>query len=214
VTRVLIADDHPLVLSGIESVLGSSGFRVVAALNNGVEILDRVAEFNPEILLLDINMPGRTGLEVLRSLRERGDKRPVVLLSAEIDDRNLIEALQLGVNGLILKDDAPGMLLACLAQVQRGQRWVDRNLLERGLDLTLNGPGNEDTPLAALTPRETTIARLVGRGMRNKDIGAELGLTEGTVKVWLHRMYEKLGANNRTELALLVHSDEHSPRNL
>jgi two-component system nitrate/nitrite response regulator NarP len=189
-------------------VLRDTSFHVVAALDSGSDVLDAVAEKNPELLLLDINMPGRTGVEILRILRERGDKRPIVLLSAAIHDPVLVDALQLGVNGLILKDDAPGMLLTCLAHVRNGQRWIDRNLLERGLDLTLNGQSSGNAPLAELTPRETAIAKLVARGLRNREIGNDLGLTEGTVKVWLHRIYEKLGVSNRTELALLVRSED------
>jgi two-component system nitrate/nitrite response regulator NarP len=112
--------------------------------------------------------------------------------------------LQLGVNGLLLKDSAPGLLLTCLEQLCRGQRWIDKALLERGLELTLSGNGGGSGSLTSLTPRENAIARLIAKGMRNKEVASELELTEGTVKVWLHRIYEKLGVNNRTELALMV----------
>ena len=206
-TKVLIADDHPLVLSGIQNVLDNSSFQVVAALNNGNSVLDSLPETEPDILLLDLRMPGRSGLDVLRTLRQRGDSRPVVLLTAHVNDRDLVEALQLGVNGLILKDGAASLLLTCLEQIRSGHRWIDRGLLERGLELTLNGSAGGAEPLTSLTPREKAIARLTAKGMRNREVAAELGLTEGTVKVWLHRIYEKLGVNNRTELALLVREE-------
>jgi len=204
-TRLLIADDHPLVLSGIENVLRDSGFEIVGLVDNGNAVLDCIATTRPDILLLDVNMPGRSGLDVLRTLRSRGDMRPVVLLTASLRDGDLVEALQLGVNGFMLKDGAATLLITCLNQVRNGQRWIERSLLERGLELTLNGQVDGQDGLSPLTPRERAIAHLVAKGMRNKEVAQELGLTEGTVKVWLHRIYEKLGISNRTELAILTH---------
>ena len=204
-TRLLIADDHPLVLSGIENVLRDSGFEIVGLVDNGNAVLDCIATTRPDILLLDVNMPGRSGLDVLRTLRSRGDTRPVVLLTASLRDGDLVEALQLGVNGFMLKDGAAALLVTCLNQVRNGQRWIERSLLERGLELTLNGQVDGQDGLSPLTPRERAIAHLVAKGMRNKEVAQELGLTEGTVKVWLHRIYEKLGISNRTELAILTH---------
>ena len=201
-TRVLIADDHPLMLSGIEAVLRGTRYEVVAKVADGGAVLDGVEAARPDILVLDIKMPGRTGIDVLRTLRAARDERPVVLLTADIDDRSLLEAVRLGVNGIILKAGAETQILACLDQVGGGDRWIDPSLLQRALDLAAGGapaPG----PLARLTARERAIARLVGEGRRNREIGDELGLTEGTVKVCLHRIYEKLGIANRTELALL-----------
>lgn len=207
-TTILIADDHPLILTAVESVLRDSLFKVVAAFNNGNAVLDSLSNLNPDILLLDLKMPGRSGLDVLRTLRQRGDGRPVVLLTAFVNDRDLVEALQLGVNGLILKEGAPGLLVTCLQQIKNGQRWIDRGLLQRGLELTLNGTEGGGEPLTSLTPREKAIARLTAKGLRNREVATELGLTEGTVKVWLHRIYEKLGVNNRTELSLLVREQQ------
>jgi two-component system nitrate/nitrite response regulator NarP len=202
--KVLLADDHPLVLSGIETVLRETRFKVVTTVDNGNAVLEALPQVEPEILIMDLRMPGRSGLDVLRTLRQRGDSRLIVILTAHVNDRDLVEALQLGVNGLLLKDSAPGLLLTCLEQISRGQRWIDKALLERGLELTLSGNGGGSGSLTSLTPRENAIARLIAKGMRNKEVASELELTEGTVKVWLHRIYEKLGVNNRTELALMV----------
>lgn len=206
-TRILIADDHPLVLSGVENVLRDSGYEIVAMVDNGDAVLDCLPTTRPDILLLDVNMPGKSGLDVLRTLRSRGDSRAVVLLTAWLRDSDLVEALQLGVNGFMLKDGAASLLITCLNQVRGGHRWIDRSLLERGLELTLNGQAEHDA-LSPLTKRERAIAHLVGKGMRNKEVAEELGLTEGTVKVWLHRIYEKLGISNRTELAILTHEQQ------
>ena len=201
-TRVLIADDHPLMLSGIEAVLRGTRHQVVAKVADGDAVLDGLEAARPDILVLDIKMPGRTGIEVLRTLRAARDERLVVLLTADIDDRSLLEAVRLGVNGIILKEGAETQILACLDQVAAGGRWIDPNLLQRALDLAAGGAPSAG-PLARLTAREREIARLVGEGLRNREIGDALGLTEGTVKVCLHRIYEKIGIANRTELALL-----------
>jgi two-component system nitrate/nitrite response regulator NarP len=98
--KVLVADDDPLTLAGIELLLGASNFKVVATAASGKEVLDSLASTRPEILILDIRMPERSGLDVLRTLRGRGDTRPIVLLTGSIDDQNAKEAIDLGVNGL------------------------------------------------------------------------------------------------------------------
>jgi two-component system nitrate/nitrite response regulator NarP len=201
VTKVLIADDHPMVLSGIMSVLANSPFEVVASARDGAEVLDVLAKARPDILVVDLQMPERTGLDILRTLRSRGDPRPVIFLMADINENQLREALQLGVSGVILKKSAPSQLLMCLEHVRDGQRWVDQALMQRALSATLSDDSTNQR-LGSLAPRERAIARLVSAGLRNREIGNELGLTEGTVKVILHRMYEKLGIASRVELAL------------
>ena len=200
---LLLADDHPFMRAGIEAVLRGSRFTIVAAASNGLEALAAVEKHDPAICILDIRMPGRTGVEVLETLRARGDKRLVVLLTAELEDDALLAAVKAGVNGIVLKDDAEHALLDCLDAVSGGQRAVPSDLLQRALEISLDATRRH--PLDALTPRERQIADLVGRGMRNRDIAAELSMSEGTVKVYLHTIYQKLDIENRTELALLSH---------
>jgi two-component system nitrate/nitrite response regulator NarP len=201
-TRVLLADDHPLMLSGLEAVLRGSAYEVAARVGTGTAALEAAESARPDLLILDIKMPEGSGLDVLRALRGAGDSRPVVMLTADIDDQSLVEAIRLGVNGIILKEGAETQLLACLDRVRGGGKWIEGPVLQRALDLAV-GSGKAKGPLSRLTPRERAIARLVGEGLRNREIGEELGLTEGTVKVCLHRIYEKLDISNRTELALL-----------
>ena len=201
-TRLLIADDHPIILSGISAMLAGTSYEIVASVSDGAAALDELAATRPDVLVLDVAMPRRGGLDVLRTLRGRGDTRPVVLLTATLDDGALIEAVQLGVNGILLKEGAQALLLNCLDTVSGGGRWIDRELLERALELTIPGSGGAGSRLVRLTPRELSIVRLVAQGRPNRAIGEELGITEGTVKVSLHRIYRRLGVSNRTELAL------------
>ena len=201
-TRVLIADDHPFLIAGLEAILRDSEFDVVGKTVNGQAALEALPTARPDILLLDVAMPVRTGVDVLRTLRSRGDSHPVILLTASIDDRQLLEALELGVEGVVLKEGAQDLLLECLQTVRDGGRWIQPRLMQRALEL--NRAGGIRDPLTSLTPREKAIANLVSQGMRNREIADELGMTEGSVKVYLHRIYEKLGVNNRTELALVT----------
>lgn len=202
-TRVLIADDHPLMLSGIEAVLRGSDYEVVAKARDGHAALDLLAGPEADIVILDVSMPGPNGVELLRTLRERGDARPVVLLTASLDDAALSEAVKLGANGIVLKAGAETQLLACLDEVRGGGRWIERALLQRALDLATAPELASRDPFAPLAPREKEIAGLVAQGLRNREVGDRLGMTEGTVKVYLHRIYEKLEIQNRVELAML-----------
>jgi two-component system nitrate/nitrite response regulator NarL len=199
---ILLADDHPFMRAGVEAVLRASRFEIVATATNGDEALVAISRYDPAICIFDVRMPGRNGVEVLETMRRHGDQRPVVLLTAEIEDGALIAAVKAGVSGIVLKDGAGDALVACLDAVAAGRRAVPHDLLQRALDLSLEGVGH---PLDGLSPRERQIADHVGRGMRNRDIAQSLGMSEGTVKVYLHTIYQKLGIENRTELALVSH---------
>jgi len=202
---VLVADDHGFIRAGVEAVLRGSRFRMVAGTASGEETLDAIATHDPAIVLLDINMPGMNGVQTLEALRRRSDRRPVVLLTAEITDGQLLSVMRAGVDGIVPKDGAEDELIDALEKVASGQKAIAPIFLQRALDLSLNPEAGG--PLDRLNPRERRIARLVARGMRNRDIGTELNIGEGTVKVYLHTIYQKLAIENRTELALLAVND-------
>ena len=195
---IIIADDHPIMLSGIEAVLIAAGHKIAARAGTGDGAL---AATGGDLLLVDFKMPGGSGLDVLRSLCQRGDTRPVILMASAIDTQSLRDALALGVSGVILKGSTPAQLILCIEQVLRGQRWMDPALFDQAMAA---GDPASHSPLSRLSPRELAIVRLVVEGMRNRDIGAKLGMTEGNVKVTLHRVYERLGVSNRVEMAMLA----------
>lgn len=202
-TRILIADDHRIIVAGLESMLRDTEYEVIGSVADGRDVAAAVARLRPDLLLLDVSMPGRCGIEVLRELRGLEPAPAVVLLTAALDDSQLIEVVRLGVQGIVLKQGAHQLLIPCLEAVRSGSRWIDPTLLQRTLDLALSG-GEPSDPYRGLTARERSIAALAAQGLRNRDIAARLEINEGTVKVYLHRIYRKLGVGTRTELAILV----------
>ena len=200
-SRVLIVDDHPMIQSAVAMLLDGSPFTVAATTGSVESAMKAVGEVNPGMILLDLAMPGEPGLEVLRRMRAAGDKRPVIILTAAIDDFSLREALSLQVDGIVMKNNDPALLLDCLTAVSGGDRWLDPDVEERAAELAKGGP------FTALSPRERQLVALVGRGLRNREIAAQLGITEGTVKVYLHALFDKLGVANRTELAIRAGDD-------
>jgi two-component system nitrate/nitrite response regulator NarP len=202
-TKVLVADDDPLTMAGITTLLDKTNFTVVATVNTGAAVLDALPGARPELLILDNDMPERSGLDVLRTLRSKGDDRPVVLLTSRLNDELAREAVKLSVNGIVIKSTAPRDLLVCLESVVQGRRWIDQEVMQRVMEQAMS-PNAPRDPFDALSARERAVASLVQRGLRNKEVASELGLTEGTVKVHLHKVFDKLGIRGRTELILLA----------
>ena len=202
-TKVLVADDDPLTMAGITTLLDKTNFTVVATVNTGAAVLDALPGARPELLILDNDMPERSGLDVLRTLRSKGDDRPVVLLTSRLNDELAREAVKLSVNGIVIKSTAPRDLLVCLESVVQGRRWIDQEVMQRVMEQAMSPYAPRD-PFDALSARERAVASLVQRGLRNKEVASELGLTEGTVKVHLHKVFDKLGIRGRTELILLA----------
>ena len=197
--RLLLADDHPMIRNAIEMLLRDTGFEIVGMTGTGQSTLEAMERLKPDIVLLDIQMPGGTGIEVLRRLRSARSAAKVVLLTAAIDDGALLEARALKVQGIVLKNSDPAFLLDCLESVAAGRSWLDPELKARARQLAAAPSRGRPVPLA---PRERELIAFVAKGLRNREIAEQLGVTEGTVKVYLHAIFEKLGIGNRTELAI------------
>lgn len=196
-TSILIADDHPMIGQALEMLLRGTSYQLVGRARNGEDTLDQVQRLRPDILLLDVNMPGKSGIDILRRLRRDDPHRRVILLTAGMDDAQLVAADKLQPDGIVLKTSDPALLLQSLDAVRDGHSWVDPEVALRiG---TVKGRAAEGP---TLTPRERDLVDLVRRGMRNREIAEELGVTEGTVKVYLHTLFDKLGVDNRTGLAM------------
>lgn len=195
--RVLLADDHPMIAAALDVLLRGSDYELVGRARSGTDAVAQVQRLKPHLLLLDVNMPDGSGLDVLRQLRALRRAPVVILLTAGMDDTQILTADKLGPEGMVLKTSDPALLLECMERVRKGERWVDPEIEER---TRLAKERASRAP--ALTPRERELVDLVRQGLRNRDIASQLGVTEGTVKVYLHAIFDKLGVDNRTELAM------------
>src|SRR3954452_6424439 len=203
--RGVLADDHPLVLNGLRALLRSEpGVEVVAAAPDGAIALELIRAHEPHMAVLDINMPRLSGLDVLEALEQDGLATRVVLLTGSATDEQIATAVERGAWGLLLKESAPGTLIACLKAVAAGQRWLPEELVAPAIRRAAERRATDVWPERVLTAREYEIARLVAQGLSNKHIAHALAISEGTVKIHLHNTYEKLGSVNRTSLAVLM----------
>ena len=195
--RVLLADDHPMIRAAIEVLLRGTGFELVGMAGTGQATMEAIERAEPDMLLLDLQMPDGNGLDVLRRLKAAKSPVRVVMLTAGIDDSDLLEAKSLKVHGIVLKNSDPAFLLECLESAGDARSWFDPELTRR-----LRRLSSGATRRIPLAPRERQLIGFVRKGLRNREIAEQLGVTEGTVKVYLHAVFEKLGVGNRTELAI------------
>ena len=199
--RIVLADDHLLILQGLELLLRQvPDFQIVACCRDGEEALHAVRQHRPDILILDILMPGKDGLAVLRELHEEKLPTRVVLLTAALDEDHVLEALRLGVAGVVLKEMTGPLLIQCVRKVYSGDQWRERRSIRRALDKMLRREAGAREVAKILTPREIEVVRMVAGGLRNKEIAEKLAISEGTVKIHLHRSYEKLNVDSRLGL--------------
>jgi DNA-binding NarL/FixJ family response regulator len=200
--RLVLADDHRIILEGLEQLFRrEKDFEVIATATNGEDALAAVRTNRPDVLVLDINMPKGNGLWVLKSVHTEKLKTRVVLLTATLDDDEVLEAMQSGVSGLVLKEAAAVNLVDTVRKVQRGERALEPMLVTRALD-RLSQREEAKKIVETLSRRETEIVKMVAAGLRNKEIATKLTIGEGTVKTHLHTIYEKLGVHGRVELAM------------
>ena len=203
--RVLLADDHPLFLDGLDQLLAlEPDLTVVARCTNGNEVLAAIPRERPHVVVADLAMPGRSGIDLLRELREMGSSVRVILLTARIEHEQVLEALKLGVAGVVLKESAPRQILDCIRRVAAGHQWIDQAVGSRTLAGVLRRQSGARKAAAVLTAREIEVALLVARGLRNKEIAELLSITEGTVKAHLRTIFEKLRIDNRAKLILYM----------
>lgn len=204
--RLVLADDHPLILEALENLFHvQEDFEVVAACTRGAEALRAVRQHRPDILVLDLRMPEMSGLDVLREMA--GERLPTrtVLLTATIEDSEMLEAIRLGVGGVVLKEMAPGSVVQCVRKVHAGEPWLEKRSVTRVLEKLMRESGARESA-STLTARELEIVRMLCRGLRNKEIASQLSISEHTVKVHLSHIYDKLGVDGR--LALMRYAED------
>jgi DNA-binding NarL/FixJ family response regulator len=202
--RIVLADDHRIILEGLEQLFRRErDFQVLATCTNGEEALAAVQLHRPDVLVLDVQMPRLGGLGVLKKIHDdEALQTRVVLLTASLEEDQVLEAMQHGVWGLVLKESAATSLVQCVRTVARGERLLDPTTVGRALDRIMRRQQAMREVAQVLSPRETEIVRMVAVGLRNKEIASRLFIGEGTVKSHLHSIYEKLSVHGRVELTL------------
>lgn len=199
--RIVIADDHPLILDALSTLFASEvDLRIVQRCSSGEAAIAAVREHHPDVLLLDVRMPHTSGMDVMRALVAAKSTTRVVLLTAQLDDEEVLEAVRLGARGLVLKDMASRQLLDCIRSVHAGGLWLEKASVGHALESLLRREEARREIGQILTNREIEIVRMTAEGFRNRDIGEKLFISEGTVKVHLHNIYEKLDVSGRVEL--------------
>jgi len=206
--RIVIADDHAVLRESLAALLSTQAeFHVEGLASNGQEALAQVQQHRPDVLVLDLFMPGSDGFEVLRTLDRAGNRVAAVVLTGSESELDYAQVVKLGGRGLVLKSDGPERLFGAIRTVANGELAFSDELAQQVLttmSAETKGPTNA---LARLSERERQIAYYVARGMKNKDIGQELKISENTVKRHLQSIFTKTGARDRLELAVLALSE-------
>lgn len=197
-TRVLLADDHRLVAEGIRELLATR-HEVIGIASDGHSLIATALAEVPDVVLADISMPGLDGLAATRHLRGKLPGVPVILLTMHDDAGHVKAAFEAGAAGYLVKSSAPRELFTAIEEVLAGRSYVTPALAAKALGFS--HPRDPEPDAAALSPRESEVATLVGRGLSNAEIAAALGIAEVTVRTHYHRVLDKLGLRNRVELA-------------
>jgi two-component system nitrate/nitrite response regulator NarL len=207
--RIVVADDHPVVRFGVKNMLMSEpGFEVVGEAEDGDVAITQTLELEPDILLLDLAMPRLPGLEAMRAIMSRSPRVKIILLTSTISTQQIIEALQIGARGIVLKDSVADDLNESLRAVLGGDYWIGgqrvANLLAALHDLMAQAAAVPERKTYGLTPRELEVVACIVEGCSNKDIAKQFSISEETVKRHLSNVFDKTGVSTRLELALFA----------
>lgn len=197
--KILVADDHPIVRQGFKQILSEYPDMTVAdEAGNGKEVLSKVAKKEYDIVLLDISMPGRNGLDILKELKTKKPKLPVLVLSIYPEDQYAVRVLKLGASGYLTKESVPEELVAAIRKVARGRKYVSSYLAEKlASDLEINA----EKPLhEILSDREYQVMFMIASGKRLKEISEELSLSIKTISTYRSRIMDKMKMKNNAEL--------------
>ena len=211
--RIVVADDHPIFRDGLCKLLAlEEDFEVVAQAQDGRQVLEVLQQLAPDILLLDLKMPGLDGLATLQRLQAVKNKTRVIVLTASDDKNEFVQAMRLGTSGIVLKQTATELLIKSIRRVHAGEIWLDSHTTAAVIRqfVAADEPPAQMLPAAAgrererspLSQREREIVALVAQGFKNKEMAEKMFISEQTVKNHLHNIFDKLGVSDRLELAL------------
>jgi DNA-binding NarL/FixJ family response regulator len=225
--RIVVADDHPIFRDGLCRLLAlEEDFEVVAQAQDGREVLDVLQQHEPDILLLDLKMPGLDGLATLQRLQIAKNKTRVIVLTASDDKNEFVQAMKLGTSGIVLKQTATELLIKSIRKVHAGEIWLDslttaavirqfvaNDEVPPAMHAVPSAPATRERERSPLSQREREIVALVAQGFKNKEMAEKMFISEQTVKNHLHNIFDKLGVSDRLELALYaIHNNLHTGR--
>jgi two-component system nitrate/nitrite response regulator NarL len=207
--RIVVADDHPVVRFGVKNMLqAEEGFEVVGEAEDGDTAITQTIELEPDILLLDLYMPRLPGLEAMRAIMTKSPRVKIILLTSTISTQQVIEALQIGARGIVLKDSVAADLGESLRAVLSGDYWIGgqrvANLLTALHGLMAKAAAVPEKKTFGLTPRELEVVTCIVEGCSNKDVAKQFTISEETVKRHLSNIFDKTGVSTRLELALFA----------
>ncbi len=203
-TKVMIADDHSLIREGLKQLLEFDGsIEIVGEASNGVECLEKLNDFKPEVLLLDINMPEKNGIEVLKEMKAQDSPVKVLILTVHNELEYLMEAVEIGVDGYILKDSESSELKKAIQAVLEGENYIQPSLIP-ALNNQLVNRDIEKDKINLLTNRELEVLIQVANGMFNKEIATNLNISERTVKNHISNIFKKIDVSDRTQAAVFA----------
>ncbi len=202
---IVIADDHAVLRESRAALLDTQkDFEVVGKAGTGTEALELVKQNHPEVLVLDLFMPNTDGFEVLRTLDKAGTRVAAVVLTGSENQPDYVQVVRLGARGLVLKGEGPERLFAAIRSVANGELAFSEDIAQQVLSAMAGEAKEEPSTIRRLSERERQIAALVARGLKNKDIAQELSIRENTVKRHLQSIFNKTGARDRLELAVIA----------
>jgi|ERR1700722_4160277 DNA-binding NarL/FixJ family response regulator len=205
---IVIADDHMVLRESLTALLQSQpDFKVLGTAANGEEAVRLVQQYSPQVLVLDLFMPGSDGFEVLRTLERTGNRVASVVLTGSDSQNDYVQVVRLGARGLVLKADDPQKLFAAIRAVAEGDLAFSDEIAHTILDAMVSDQPAVPSSMARLSERERQISYMVARGMRNRDIATDLSISENTVKRHLQSIFSKTGSRDRLELAVLALSE-------
>lgn len=207
--RVVVADDHPVVRFGVRNMLEHDpAFQIVGEAEDGDVAITQTLELEPDILLLDVQMPRLPGLEAMRAIMDRSPRVKIILLTSTVSTQQVIEALQIGARGIVLKDSVASDLTTAMRAVLSGDYWIGgervMNLVAALNELMKQAAAAPEKKTYGLTPRELDVVTCIVEGCSNKDVARQFTISEETVKRHLSNIFDKTGVSTRLELALFA----------
>ena len=202
--KIMIADDHSMIREGLKNLLELDGdIQVISEAVDGEDCLDKLQVVKPDVLLLDINMPKKNGLEVLKSLKSKRSKLKVLVLTVHNEIEYLMKAVDIGVNGYVLKDSESAELKKAIFTVAEGETYIQPSLIP-ALNAKMIETNKDAEKIKSLTKRELDVLKLLAVGMFNKEVGKRLEISERTVKNHVSNIFKKLGVTDRTQAAVFT----------